>query len=779
MCQHISRGIHAIVQQPQHSEGADAATTPHGLRTGTLFVILGALGCLIFLITVYGIIHFVEGVPTYVSVAFALVVLVSIALSIIVITNLVTVFQGSRSGLRGARLHKRFVTLLIVVGVLPAIVAFALTGTVLSAFSDEYFVDRVSEADRVARDFANGYFLAESRKLGPEVVQLANDLNLQAQAGLSPETQPVGFRKYLLGQAILRNMSGITLVDSDFRIVMSVNRLEDGAYQLPPMAYFDEVSAEGAIPYKFDAHDRDSFDAYYALYYTPQDYFIVAYRTEDPALAQQIVSVRQFRDQTQEVRTRLADLSRSFAIGYGLVMLLLLLAAMWIGIIVANAVIGPVRRLATAAGAVSEGDLTSRVEIRKGDGELGELGQAFNDMTQQLQAQRDDLIAAHEQSDGRRRFIETVVSGVPAGVLNVRNDGRVALANPSAERILGAAHGRVHGADIHDVLPELNSLLLEASATPGHDVRDQIELSRGGVTRIINARISPDDPQQQSGYLVTLDDITELISAQRNAAWGDVARRIAHEIKNPLTPIQLSAERLKRRYGRKMGEDREVFDLCTDTIIRHVGDIGRMVNEFSSFARMPEPILAVVDLRETVRSAAFSFSVANPAIDFVFEIPDEPVKATCDGRLVGQAVVNLVKNAVEAILENDQSEPGRIIIRLEGTAKEAIIDIIDNGKGLPEKGRARLTEPYMTTRVKGTGLGLAIVRKAVEEHGGRFDLIDRGQKGERGAIARITLPGAESQTADREAIIEGDQPTKLEVTPSTSTTEIPEMEGNS
>ena len=711
------------------------------LKSRTLFVLFGVLGALIFLITTYGLMHVVEGVPTYVSIVFAAVVLISIALSVVVTANLITVFRHSRSGLRGARLHKRIVTLLIVVGILPAMIAFALTGTVLKAFSDEYFVERVTEANLVARDFANGYFTAESRKLGPEVVQLAQDLSLQAQIGVTPEEQPVGFRKYLLGQAILRNLSGITIVDKDFRVVAEVDRLEGGNYGLPPKAYFEDVSAPGAIPYKFDAHDRSSFDAYYALYYTPQGYYLIGYRTEQPVLGQQLVKMRQFRDRTNEVESRLADLTRTFTIGYGLVMILLLLAAMWVGIIVANAVIGPVRRLATAAGAVSEGDLSSRVEIRKGDGELGDLGRAFNDMTHQLQAQRDDLIAAHEQSDARRRFIETVVSGVPAGVLNVRDDGRIALANPSAERILGLAHGRVNGAQIDNVLPELDDLMQAARQARGADVRDQIDLTRGGVTRIINARISPDDPEQPAGYLVTLDDITELIAAQRNAAWGDVARRIAHEIKNPLTPIQLSAERLKRRYGRQLGEDREVFDLCTDTIIRHVGDIGRMVNEFSSFARMPEPILAEVDLREIVRSSAFSFSVANPAIHFDFDIPEEPVTAICDGRLVGQAVVNLVKNAVEAIVESETEEEGRIVVRLVKDGDGAIIDILDNGRGLPAKDRARLTEPYMTTREKGTGLGLAIVRKAVEEHGGRFELIDRASEGARGAIARIVLPG--------------------------------------
>lgn len=727
--------------------GGRRRSLQRALRGPALAGLLVLLAATAFFLTDHALTHFVDGVPRYVSLIFAVVVLASVALSVVVIGNLVEVFTGSRAGLRGARLHKRFVLLLIVVGVLPAVVAFSLTGTVLKAFSDEYFVDRVTEANLVARDLANGYFTAEARKFAPELLQLATDLVLQEQSGLSPETQPVGFRKYLLGQAILRNFTALIILDEDRQIVATVNRMPDEAFRLPSAADLDQVTEPGATPFKFDAHDRQTLDAWYALLRTPRNEYIVAYRSENPAIASQLLRVRQFRDRTADVRNRVDELSRTFAIGYGLVMVLLLLGAMWIGIVVANAIIGPVRRLAVAAGAVSEGDLSSRVEIRERDGELGELGQAFNDMTEQIDAQRNDLIAAHEQSDGRRRFIEQVVAGVPAGVLNVRDDGRVALSNPTADSILGRLRGRVTGALITDVAPELGTLFERARRATGTDVRDQLEMSRGGTTRIINVRISPDDPERPRGFLVTLDDITELISAQRDAAWGDVARRIAHEIKNPLTPIQLSAERLKRRYGRKLGEDREVFDLCTDTIIRHVGDIGRMVNEFSSFARMPEPILAREDLSEVVRSAAFSFEVANPSIAFRYELPDLPVMVVCDGRLVGQAVVNLVKNAVESITEGDCAH-GELTVRVGIAGDDAVVEIVDNGRGLPAKDRARLTEPYMTTRTKGTGLGLAIVRKAVEEHGGRFEIIDRENEGRQGAIARIVLP-ASSPTDDQ------------------------------
>lgn len=702
---------------------------------------LAIVGSLIFFVTAYALLHAFEGLPTGVSVGFAFAVLAAIALSVLVAGSLLDVYRNTRAGLRGARLHQRLVLLLSAVAVIPAIVAFTLAAAVLKTFADEYFVERVSDANLVAKDFANGYMTAEARKLGPELVQLAADLALQAQNGLTPESAPIGFRRYLLGQMILRDLSAVTLLDANGQIVAEVSRVQ-GGYRLPPRRDFEEVSRPGATPYRFSAHDISRFDAWYAVLKlgAPSGAYLIAYKPENPALSEQLLRVRTFRDETAEVRGRLLELTRIFAVGFALVMILLLLGAVWLGLVVANAIVGPVRRLATAAVAVAEGDLASRVDVRRGDGELGDLGRAFNDMTHQLEAQRDDLVAAHEQSDLRRRFIETVVTGVPAGVLNVSLDGRVALANPSAERVLGRPAGRVLGLAIDEVAPELRELMDAARRGNEGEVRSQIELTRAGTSRIINVRISPDDPELRTGYLVTLDDITELVQAQRNAAWGEVARRIAHEIKNPLTPIQLSAERLKRKFGERLGEDREVFDLCTDTIIRHVGDIGRMVNEFSSFARMPEPIMTEEELKDVVRGAVFSFSVANPNISFRFELPEHPVRVICDGRLIGQAVVNLVKNAVESISESPALGAAIIIARVEEDEDSVRIEVADTGRGLPTEGRSRLTEPYVTTRAKGTGLGLAIVRKAIEEHGGSFTLLDTPAAGERGATARIILP---------------------------------------
>jgi two-component system nitrogen regulation sensor histidine kinase NtrY len=456
-------------------------------------------------------------------------------------------------------------------------------------------------------------------------------------------------------------------------------------------------------------------------------------------IANELVAVRDFRDDSRALQLRVRELTSVANVGFLLLSVVLLLSAAWIGLLVANAIVNPIRRLATAAVRVSEGDLQSRVEVRKRDGELGDLGRAFNEMTVQLGQQRQELLAAGEDAENRRRFIETMLGVIPAGVVNVGSDGRVGLANASARRILGRSEQELVAHPIGDVLPGIGRLFEEVKRTDRRR-RESLEIERGGSIRTLVVDISPEtkhDPKAAS-YVISIEDITELMTAQRTAAWADVARRIAHEIKNPLTPIQLSAERLKRRYRDNLeGRDREIFDQCVSTIIRHVGDIGRMVTEFSSFARMPEPKMGHNDLRELAREALFPFAVAHPDITFVSRMPQSPVDVHCDGRLIVQALTNLIKNAAEAISEAEGIEDGKVEVELQVEGADAAVRVLDNGKGLPANLKHRLTEPYMTTREKGTGLGLAIVRKAVEDQGGRFTIADREGGG---AVASLHLP---------------------------------------
>jgi two-component system, NtrC family, nitrogen regulation sensor histidine kinase NtrY len=394
-----------------------------------------------------------------------------------------------------------------------------------------------------------------------------------------------------------------------------------------------------------------------------------------------------------------------------MVAMLFLVAAVAIGIHFATQFAGPISRLISAAEQVRGGDLAARVPEGEKDDELASLSRAFNRMTYQIESQQRELREANRQLDERRRFTETVLTGVSAGVIGLDSLGRVNLPNRSASALLGADLEQALGQDLAEVVPEMAGLLAEAERRPDRLAQSHVQLIRGNSTRTLLVRIVAEhNGRNISGFVVTFDDITELLSAQRKAAWADIARRIAHEIKNPLTPIQLAAERLRRRYLKEIKQDAETFTVCTDTIIRHVGDIGRMIDEFSSFARMPAPVLKPEDLVEIVRRAVFLQRTAHADITFEPVFPSSPVVVNCDARLVGQALVNILKNAIEAIeaiearaAEHGASPAGRIRVSVTEEDGQAVVIVEDNGKGLPQHGREQLTEPYVTTRTKGTG----------------------------------------------------------------------------
>jgi two-component system nitrogen regulation sensor histidine kinase NtrY len=419
----------------------------------------------------------------------------------------------------------------------------------------------------------------------------------------------------------------------------------------------------------------------------------------------------------------------------------MLLSATWLGLSFANRLVSPIRRLIAATDQVSTGNLYVQVPVHRSEGDLAHLGETFNKMTSELRLQQNRLIAASNLIDERRLFTEAVLSGVPAAVIGIDDKGLVTVLNPSALKLLDVSdisEESVLGKSIEQVIPELSGTLAEAREKRQRLHQSQITILRNGRERIFNVRVStePSAPVEQF-YVVTLDDMTDLVSAQRTSAWADVARRIAHEIKNPLTPIQLSAERIKRKYGKVITQDREIFDQCTDTIVRQVDDIKRMVDEFSSFARTPKPRLEEEDVTVTVKQVLFLMKVGHPEIKFVEEIPDDPVRAKFDRRLIAQALTNIIKNATEGLAarEEDNREPGMIKVGVHVEEDQIAIEVSDNGIGFPTENRQRLLEPYMTTRAEGTGLGLPIVAKILEDHGGGIELLDA----EWGPGARVKL----------------------------------------
>ncbi|MCI5046828.1 MAG: PAS domain-containing sensor histidine kinase [Aquisalinus sp.] len=752
----------SVSDSSQSSTGKAMPLRPRAPRIVAAALIVLALS--VFGLTSYFFLTFIDGAPTYIALLFAIAVVFVAILSVFVFGRLWQVWRNRRVGTAGSIMHFRLVGILSAIAIVPTVIAFFFSAFILQAFSDEFFVDRVAEANSTALELANTYFQKSSDEMGFDLVRVAFDLNVLEQSGRGISDNPIGFRQYLFGQALIRDWAAIYLLDGDKRILARVVTVPGDFYQLPALETFDAIDggSDVASRFNFDAQDRSRLDIFRAVLKI-RDYeggYLIAYKGEQPAMANGLLAVRDFRDNNAIFKSRLDNLRSAFTTGYSLLALIILLLAVWTGLLIATAIVSPIGKLAAAAETISAGNLATRVDVAQGDGELQDLGRTFNHMAGQLQTQRDDLISSNKQSDSRRRFIEAVLSGVSAGVLGVSEQGKITAANRTAADFLGVQITRMTGVMLSDLSAELYGLFEQAKIAAGKEAGGQLELTRNGQERILNVRVSADKSEDTINYVITFDDISELVSAQRNAAWGDVARRIAHEIKNPLTPIQLSAERLKRKYGDEIVSNREVFDRCTDTIIRHVNDIGRMVNEFSSFARMPEAVMARENLREVVKSAVFPFQVAHPDIEFTMDFPEEELTAYCDGRLMVQACTNLVKNAAESIEEKKSRSAdefaGKLQVSVYERSGNAVIEVIDNGIGLPDAVRHKLTEPYMTTREKGTGLGLAIVRKVIEEHEGTIKLKDSAKLGETGASVSLHFPlrkaGSQKETSEEKSV---------------------------
>jgi two-component system nitrogen regulation sensor histidine kinase NtrY len=465
-------------------------------------------------------------------------------------------------------------------------------------------------------------------------------------------------------------------------------------------------------------------------------------RRLDPEVVDQLKRTEASVAEYAEYESRRLGRQVNFALVFAVIALTLLMVSILLGLNFANWLVTPIRRLMGAANLVSTGNLHVQVPVLRSEGDLAQLGETFNKMTQELRTQRDELVNASDLIDSRRRFIEAVLSSASAGIIGVDASGSVGILNRSAEKLIGHAESETLDHPLSDVLPELDEMMKTAREGTQRLVQGQVTITREGQERILSARVTAEQTSQtRDSYIITLDDITELVSAQRTSAWADVARRIAHEIKNPLTPIQLSAERIRRKFGKSITEDKAVFEQCTDTIVRQVDDIRRMVDEFSRFARMPKPVIEGEDVADTVRQAVFLMRVGHPDVDIEAEIREEPLRANFDRRLISQALTNIIKNASEAIEAVPPGElgRGRIDVIAARENDDILIDVIDNGVGLPKMSRARLLEPYVTTREKGTGLGLAIVGRVLEDHGGRIELHDASEMraGARGAWMRL------------------------------------------
>ena len=676
----------------------------------------------------------------YVVVTLLLVNAATVVLLLAIIMREVwQVVQARRSGRAAARLHVRIVGLFSIIAAAPAILVAIVASVTLDRGLDRLFSTRTRAAIENSLIVAEAYLRDHAQIVRSDIMVMAFDI---ARSKPIFDKEPDKLQQFLTFQAAVRGLAAAIVLDQNLQVVARADIKINQTFALPPREALPKISEKE--PQLVLLPDTNYVAAIVKLH-DFEDRYLYVTRLLDPRVVPQLQATRASVIEYTAIEARRLGVQVAFALMYTVIALIVLLSAVWIGLNFANRLVAPIRRLIGAANAVSEGNLFVRVPIRQSEGDLAHLGETFNRMTQELRTQRDDLVRARDVIDSRRRFTEAVLAGASAGVIGVDNHGTVRILNRSAEKLIGRNEAEAMGQPLTEVFPELAGIMLAAKA--GARTHDQVTISRNRRERNLSVRVTSEQSDESDrGYVVTLDDITELVAAQRTSAWADIARRIAHEIKNPLTPIQLSAERLRRKYGKVIVEDRAVFEQCTDTIIRQVDDIRQMVDEFSKFARMPKPVILAEDVADTVRQAVFLMRVGHAEIDFETDIAEDPMPAKFDRRLISQALTNVIKNATEAIAAVPPSELGKGSIRVfaERVDGNIAIDVVDNGIGLPKENRSRLVEPYVTTREKGTGLGLAIVGRIVEEHGGNIELRDAADKypGQRGAWVRIKFAAA-------------------------------------
>ena len=658
-------------------------------------------------------------------------VLLLVALAVVIGVRIIGVWRARRRGSSGSRLHLRFILLFSLVAVTPSIVV-SIGSTVFFRYGVEsWFSDRVRTALQASLQVARSYLEEHQQIIGGDVLAMANDINRE---GVLLERTPQRFSSFVSTQAAVRGLTEAVVFDGQGRILARSGlafAIETSLDQIPFWAMEKARSGEVAV---LTNDDDDRVRALVRLQSFFDETYLYVGRFVDPKVIGHMEQTSAAVAEYEHLEGRRLSLERAFSMIFAIISLLLLLAAIWVGLSMAMSLATPIVRLIDAAERVRSGDLTARVEEGKGADEIGSLVKAFNRMTGQLSEQRQELIDANRELDERNRFTETVLAGVSAGVIGLDRSGNIHLPNRSACELLAAGPEALIGQSLVRVAPEFADAFDEITRRPDRLTQHEIKLVRQQRQRTLLLRFAAERLDGETiGYVVTFDDISELVSAQRTAAWADVARRIAHEIKNPLTPIQLSAERLKRKYLKEIQSDPETYSTLVDTIVRQVGDIGRMVDEFSSFARMPAPHMKMADLVAICREAVFVQKTGYPDVDFSGHWPDAPVPMLCDARLFGQALTNLLKNSVEAIHGRDGADlpTGQVRLSLSASAGAIVVEVVDNGRGLPKENRDRLTEPYVTTRVKGTGLGLAIVKKIVEDHGGDLLLEDAPTGGAR------------------------------------------------
>ena len=649
---------------------------------------------------------------------------------------------AGRTGQAAPLLHRRFVLIFSFVALLPAILVGAFSTTLITQDIEDVAGERLRQNMAQTQEFLNSYVRKELQTLFPKAQFVRQ---LLEQDGNLIENR-VTLTALLQRVALDRDLDSIYIVNTSGLVLARVESASTPKLRIPNPNAFGLLSRSQTAFQSRPEHDYlialSRVDAVEDTYVYVGDFL-----SENAGVLSSISDIEEHVGRLEEFGASSKMLNRTFVLTFVEAAMLMLMLAVIIGSVLANRIIDPIANLISASERVRDGDLTARVGVDRNWGEISDLGGAFNRMTEQLAGQRADLVREHDISEERRIFTEAVLSGVTAGVIGLGEGGRVKVTNRSALELVGKTREDLTGKPISLCLPEFENVFRKARESISRQADDQVEAVVNGEDKIFDTRVTAyTSDGTGTGWVVTFDDMTRLVAAQRNSAWREVAKRIAHEIKNPLTPIQLSAERLQLKFSSSLDADTEeqrTLASCTDTILRAVGNLERMVDEFSSYARMPEPLFEPTHLQGILESAAAEQSVAFPTIQIRVDASGKtPVLA--DARLLNQAITNLVKNAGEAVTGaieagSLRTGKGEITLGVEPKRDTVVISVEDNGPGWPELGRDRLLEPYVTTRDGGTGLGLAIVKRIAEDHGGRLQL-GPSRSNPTGARATIELP---------------------------------------
>jgi two-component system, NtrC family, nitrogen regulation sensor histidine kinase NtrY len=668
-----------------------------------------------------------------------------------------------RRGLAGARLHLRLVGLFASIAAVPTVLVVVFASLLFQFGVQFWFSDRVRTIIDGSNQVAQAYVEENRQRIADDIAVMAADVASYARDfGEGSDLYRRGLDFQVAGRTLTE--AAVVRREGDTYVLVAASKVTEAELR-EHLADIDLARA-GNAPVTLIGAGRDRVESAVAVPGSPGTFLYVS-RKVDPAV---LARARAAAGALGEYRA-LAERGRIMQLRFNLVLmavsLLTLIVAIWFALWLANRLVAPIAALALAAERVGAGDLDARVAVRGESDEIGVLERAFNRMTSQLKAQQTALLSANDELDSRRRFTEAVLAGVSAGVMSIAADGEIKVANASAAALLALPHRMLRGRRLTDVAPELAELLEQARQTG--EAGGQVRILRGAETQTLAVRIgSADDDgggigERTAGFVLTFDDISAQLADQRRAAWADVARRIAHEIKNPLTPIQLAAERLQRKFGKQIHEDSETFTTLTGTIVRQVGDLRRMVDEFSEFARLPKPVFAPESLERMLRQALVLQEVAFTDIHFTLEGGTD-LALVCDRQQLGRALTNLIKNAAESVTarvarDGASGPAGAISIMVSADADFLTISVADNGLGFPAEDRLRLLESYVTTRARGTGLGLAICAKIIEDHGGQLELADNPAPPPAGPGALVIARVSRNLTAEPQpALPLGPQP---------------------